>query len=83
MVKRIIQVPVDEELLQALDQVTDKLHKSRAAVIRQACKQYLNQMEHEEFDKLYQQGYEKVPENPEWGEVQINLVAQILPKELW
>jgi len=27
MAKRIIQVPVDEELLQALDQVSDKLTK--------------------------------------------------------
>ena len=83
MAKRIIQVPVDEELLQALDQVSNKLHKARAAVIRQACKQYLTQMEREELDKLYQQGYEKMPESPEWGETQIILATQILSKEPW
>ena len=83
MVKRIIQVPVDEELLQALDQVSDKLHKARSEVIRQACMQYLTQMEQEELDKLYQQGYEKVPEEPELAEAQTNLAGQILSRELW
>ncbi|MCJ7807309.1 MAG: ribbon-helix-helix protein, CopG family [Dehalococcoidia bacterium] len=83
MAKKIIQVPVDEELLQALDHVSNKLHKARAAVIRQACKQYLRQMEQEELDKLYQQGYEKAPEEHEWGEAQINLATQILSKESW
>lgn len=83
MTKKIIQVPVDEELLQALDHVSAKLHKARAAVIRQACKQYLTRMEQEELDKLYQQGYEKSPEEHEWGVVQMNLATQILPKESW
>ena len=83
MAKKIIQVPIDEELLQALDRVSDKLHKARAAVIRQACKQYLRQMEQEELDKLYQQGYEKAPEEHEWGVAQINLATQILSKESW
>jgi metal-responsive CopG/Arc/MetJ family transcriptional regulator len=83
MVKKIIQVPVDEELLQALDHVSDKLHKSRAAVIRQACKQYLTQMEQEELDKIYQQGYKKAPEEHEWGVAQLNLATQILSKESW
>lgn len=83
MVKKIIQVPVDEELLQALDHVSDKLHKARAAVIRQACTQYLTQMEKEELDKIYQQGYKKTPEGHEWGGAQMNLATQILPKESW
>jgi len=83
MVKRIIQVPLDEELLQALDHVSVKLHKARSEVIRQACKYYLTQMEREELDRLYQQGYEKMPEEPELAEVQIHLAGHILSKELW
>ena len=83
MAKKVIQVPVDEELLRALDQVSNTLHKARSEVIRQACKQYLTQMEREEMDRLYQQGYEKAPEEPELGEVQANLAGQILSKELW
>ena len=83
MTKRIIQVPVDEELLQALDQISGKLNKARAEVIRQACKHYLTQMKREELDRLYQQGYEKVPEEPELAEAQINLAGQILSKEPW
>ena len=83
MAKKVIQVPVDEELLRALDQVSDRLHKARSEVIRQACKRYLRQMENEELDRLYQQGYEKAPEEPELGEAQANLAGQILSKELW
>jgi len=45
--------------------------------------QYLTKMEQEELDKLYQQGYEKVPEEPELAEAQINLAGQILARELW
>ncbi len=83
MAKRTIQVPVDEDLLQALDKVSHKLQKARSEVIRQACKRYLTQMEDEELDRLYQQGYKKVPEEPELGEMQINLTGQVLPKETW
>lgn len=83
MTKRTIQVPVDEDLLQALDQVSRKLQKARSEIIRQACKRYLTQMEDEELDRLYQQGYKKVPEESDLGEMQINLTGQVLSKEIW
>ena len=83
MAKRVIQVPVDEELLQALNQVSNRLNKSRSEIIRLACRHYLTQMEREELDRLYQQGYERVPEEPELGEAQIGLAGRILSRELW
>ncbi|PIU57469.1 MAG: hypothetical protein COS88_01015 [Chloroflexi bacterium CG07_land_8_20_14_0_80_51_10] len=79
----MIQVPVDEELLKALDQLSGKQRKTRSEVIRQACQRYLRQAESEELDKLYQQGYEKMPEEPELAEAQVALAGQILPKESW
>ena len=83
MTKKVIQVPVDEKLLVALDQRSRRQKKARAEVIREACQCYLAQVESEELDRLYQQGYERVPEGSESGEVQIDLVGEILPEESW
>jgi len=83
VVKKVIQVPVDEGLLIALDQLSRKKRKARSELIRQACQRYLDQVESEELDRLYQHGYEKLPEEPELGEVQIALASEILPKESW
>ena len=83
MVKKVIQVPVDEELLTDLDHLSSKQHKSRSELIRQACQRYLRQVESEELDRLYQQAYERFPEETELGEVQIALAGEILPKESW
>ena len=83
MVKKVIQVPVDEQLLIALDQTSKKQNKARAELIREACQCYLEQVESEELDRLYQQGYEKLPEEPESGEAQVSLAGEILPEEAW
>lgn len=83
MGKKVIQVPVDEELLIALDQTSKKQNKARAELIRKACRCYLEQVESEELDQLYQQGYERLPEESKLGEAQIALAGEILPKESW
>lgn len=83
MVKKVIQVPVDEELLVELDRTSRKQNRARAELIREACQCYLAQVESEELDRLYQGGYERVPEEPELGEAQIGLAGEILPKESW
>ena len=83
MTKKVIQVPVDEELLRSLDSLSKKQRKARSELIRQACLRYLQQIEHEELDKLYQQGYMRVPEEPEVGEIQVAMSGEILPKESW
>jgi predicted DNA-binding protein len=83
MTKKVIQVPVDEELLIALDQTSRKQNKARAELIREACQCYLERVESEELDRLYKEGYERVPEGPELGEAQIGLAGEILPEESW
>jgi metal-responsive CopG/Arc/MetJ family transcriptional regulator len=82
-VKKVIQVPVDEELLVALDQRSRKQNKARAELIREACQCYLEQVESDELDQVYQHGYERVPEESKLGEAQTALVDEILPKESW
>ena len=78
MAGRIIQAPVEEDLLDALDKISQKQKKARADVIRQACRRYLQQAESEELDELYRRGYEKIPEE-DWGEMQVVLLGHVLP----
>ena len=83
MIKKVIQVPVDAELLIALDQTSKKQNKPRAKLIREACECYLEKVEFEELDRLYQQGYERLPEESASGEAQIVAAGEILPGESW
>ena len=41
MAKKVIQVPVDEEPLKDLDNLSKKQRKPRSELIRQACLRYL------------------------------------------
>jgi metal-responsive CopG/Arc/MetJ family transcriptional regulator len=83
MSKKVIQVPVDEELLSDLDSMKKKQRKSRAELIRQACSSYLQRAKNEELDRTYQQGYMRIPEEPEEGETQIAISGEILSRESW
>lgn len=83
MVKKIIQVPVDKELLENLDNISKKQRRTRSEVIREACSFYLLQVTNEELDKLYQQGYSIVPEEPAIAKVQTEMIAEITSEESW
>jgi metal-responsive CopG/Arc/MetJ family transcriptional regulator len=83
MVKKVIQVPVDKELLNCLDRVSNKQQRARAELIREACLIYLRQVEEEEMDKIYRRGYEKMPESEDTGRAQAALTGSILPEERW
>lgn len=83
MGKKVIQVPIDPELLSAIDQLSKKQHQARSELIRQACQHYLMQLETEELERLYQQGYEKLPEETKVGEAQAVLATEIFPTESW
>ena len=83
MAKKVIQVPVDEKLLTALDKLSRKQSQARSEIIRRACQHYLEQMESEELDKIYQQGYERIPEDVEIGEAQVSIAGEILSEESW
>ena len=83
MAKKVIQVPVDEGLLKDLDDLSQKQGKARSELIRQACLRYLREMEYEELDRLYKQGYMRIPEEPEIGEAQAAMSGEVMAKELW
>jgi metal-responsive CopG/Arc/MetJ family transcriptional regulator len=80
---KVIQVPMDEKLLEALDSLSKEEGRSRAALIREACRRYLQGLEDERLDQIYIEGYARIPEEPAIGEAQAALSARILPKEEW
>jgi metal-responsive CopG/Arc/MetJ family transcriptional regulator len=68
MANKVIQVPIDDELLTALDETSRKQNKATSVLIREVCQCYLEQVESEELDSLYQHGYERLPEQSRLGE---------------
>jgi len=81
MTKKVIQVPVDEELLKNLNSLSKKQRKTRSEVIREACVIYLARAKKEEMDKASREGYLRIPEDPDAGELGALLLAEVLPKE--
>ncbi|HEY3302912.1 MAG TPA: hypothetical protein VGL70_05175 [Candidatus Binatia bacterium] len=81
--KKIIQVPIEDELLQRIDTTAGVVAESRAAFIREACKQRLKNFEAKELDRRYMDGYRKKPEELDWAETSVRLLAKRLPKEKW
>ena len=83
MTKKVIQVPVNEELLKNLNNLSRKQRKSRSEVIREACVIYLARVKEEEMDRIYREGYKRIPETTEIAEAQEAMLGEILPKESW
>ena len=80
---KIIRVPVDEDLLTALDSLSKEKGQSRAEIIRRACRRYLLLLENEMLDRIYEEGYKRVPEESALGEIQAELSSQVIPEEKW
>lgn len=81
--KKVIQVPMEEALVQMLDSWSQKLGRSRADMVREACRRYLKRVEHEDLDRNYREGYDRFPEEPIMAHTQVALIAEVLPKEEW
>ena len=81
--KKVIQVPIENELLDRIDATAGIVAESRAAFIREACKQRLKNFEVEELDRRYMDGYRKKPEEADWAQASVKLLAKRLPKEKW
>ena len=83
MNKKVIQVPIEIDLLTALNLLSKQEGRSRADVIREACRRYLRQVKERELDEAYQEGYNRVPESPALGQMQASLTGRVLPEETW
>ncbi|MDP2919256.1 MAG: hypothetical protein Q8O43_03440 [Dehalococcoidia bacterium] len=83
MTYKIIQVPVDKELLKALNTTCKKQKKKRAEFVREACKKLLAQLRNEELERQYIEGYKRFPEDTSLAEAQLKMAAEVLSKEEW
>lgn len=83
MRRKVIQVPVDQELLDALDSAARREGRSRAEFIRNACRVQLHRLEEEELERAYVEGYRRMPEDPGFGQAQLAMLAEVLPPEEW
>ena len=80
---KIIQVPIDGELLDSLDALAKQQRTPRAALIREACRRYLASERDRVLDEQYEAGYRRLPEASELGDAQAAVIAQVLPAESW
>jgi len=81
--KKIIQVPIDDDLLKRIDTTAGVVAESRAAFIREACQQRLKSLQAKELDRLYVEGHRSQPEDLAWAESSAKLLSKRLPKEKW
>ena len=83
---KIIQVPVDRDLLEALNKVSREQAKSRSALIREACAKYIATAEKEELVRQYIEGYRRMPETQDeldFAESSAKALAELLADDAW
>ena len=81
--KKIIQVPIEDDLLQRIDETAGEVAESRAAFIREACKLRLKDLEARELDRRYEEGYRKKPEETTWAKTGAKLLSRVRSREKW
>ncbi|MCH7718247.1 MAG: ribbon-helix-helix protein, CopG family [Chloroflexi bacterium] len=80
---KIVQVPIDKELLEALDELSQERGSSRSALIRSACREYLRRVREEALDAVYERGYQRLPEDDTVARAQASVTPEVLPEESW
>jgi len=80
---RIIQVPIGEELLSKLDEVSRDRGQSRSALIREACARYVANVWEAEAERRYIESYRNDPEDPAMGIAGAKLAAGVWGEEDW
>ncbi len=84
MRSKIIQVPLDEELLDGLDDLSRRRRQSRSALIREACRRYMRVIEEQELDRVYEEGYRRFPESAAENGAYLKLASEAFdPEETW
>jgi hypothetical protein len=80
---RVIQVPMDEGLLKAVNERAKSRRSTRSALIREACAEYLHKLEQEALERKYVEGYQRKPESPLVGKLGEKMAREVWPEEAW
>ena len=62
---RTIQMTLDDELVEAVDRVSKRLHTSRSSFTRKALREALSRYSQEQLEYQHRQGYERHPTSSE------------------
>jgi hypothetical protein len=80
---KIIQVPMEDEILKRIDATAGVVAESRAAFIREACQLRLKALHDRERDRLYIEGHQNRPEDLDWAKSSAKLLSKRLLTEKW
>ena len=80
---RVIQVPMDEGLLKAVNERAKSRRSTRSALIREACQEYLYKIERKALERKYVEGYQRRPESPLVGKLGEKMAGEVWPEETW
>jgi hypothetical protein len=80
---KVIQVPMDEELLEAVNERAKSQRSTRSALIREACAEYLHKVEQGALEQKYLEGYRRKPESPLVGQLGEKMAREVWPEEAW
>ena len=76
---KVIQVPMDEGLLNAVNERAKSRRSTRAALIREACEEYLRRLNQQALDQKYVEGYRRKPESPSVGKQGEKMAGEVWP----
>jgi metal-responsive CopG/Arc/MetJ family transcriptional regulator len=80
---KVIQVPMSQALASSLDDVSREREQSRAALIREACERFLQELQEERWDREYAEAYRRIPETDEDDEWRMKIVEEVWEQEEW
>ncbi len=83
---KIIQVPMNEDLLERLNTYSSERGQSRSAFIREACTEYVAKLTEDELVRQYEEGYRRFPEGEEeeaWAKMGEQELAKQLAEDEW
>ena len=82
-IKKIIQVPIENDLLRRIDEVVGRVAECRVAFIRDACRLRLEALEGDRLDRQYVDGCHRRPDDMAWAKTTTRLLSGVLPREKW
>jgi len=80
---KVVQVPMDDRLLRAVSERARSRRSTRAALIREACVDFLHRLDQEALERKYVAGYRRKPESPRVGKLGEKMAGEVWSKENW
>lgn len=77
MTRKQVLVQLDDEMVDRLDELADKLGVSRSELLRRGAQALLQAHEWAEADRALVEAYEEQPQDPAWVESAARLTAEV------